>query len=70
LRPSQRARLERLERTLGTTLRCSACTTNPIRLAYPGQEAEERCATCGHELLVVRLVFDPGRRTDEVGAVT
>jgi hypothetical protein len=59
VRPSQRTRLERLERTLGTTLRCSACATNPIRLAYPGQEAPERCATCGHELIVIRLAFKP-----------
>jgi hypothetical protein len=51
LRPSQRTRLERLERDLGTTLRCSTCTTNPIRLAYSGREAEEVCATCGRELI-------------------
>jgi hypothetical protein len=39
---------------------CSACAKNPIRLADSGNEAEERRATCGHELIVVRLSFGRG----------
>jgi hypothetical protein len=58
VRPSQRTRLERLEQTLGKS-RCPACATNPLRVSYPGHEAEEACATCGHELIVIRLAFKP-----------
>lgn len=56
---SQRARLERLERAFPPA-RCSECGLDPVRLEWPGREAPRRCATCGRELVVVRLAFDPG----------
>ncbi|MGH3031873.1 MAG: hypothetical protein ACRDNE_14150 [Gaiellaceae bacterium] len=58
-RRSQQARLQRLERAFPAA-RCSTCGPNPVRLEYPGREAPRRCGTCGRELIVVELAFDPG----------
>lgn len=55
-------RIDQVEPLIERRFGCPACRTTLIRIDSPGRPADDRCASCGRSLLIVRLAFDPHER--------